>query len=71
MAVILSGVLVVAGIAVYVLLERSDGDDTNVVYYVVEPPSSMKAALAAGQVDGYIAWEPFVSDSVVGGVGSV
>jgi NitT/TauT family transport system substrate-binding protein len=71
LAVVLSGVLVVAGVAVYVLLDRGDDGDANVVYYTVEPPSGMKGALAAGQIDGYIAWEPFVSDAVVGGVGSV
>lgn len=71
LAVVLAGLLVIAGVAVYVLLERGGGDNANVVYYTVEPPSSMKGTLAAGQIDGYIAWEPFVSDAVVGGVGSV
>jgi NitT/TauT family transport system substrate-binding protein len=48
-----------------------DNGNANVVYYVVEPPSGMNGALAADRIDGYIAWEPFVSDSVVGGVGTV
>ena len=69
-AVALTAILLVAGVAAYVILDRGD-DDGNVVYYVVEPPSSMKGVLAANQVDGYIAWEPFVSDAVVGGVGTV
>ncbi|UCE91941.1 MAG: ABC transporter substrate-binding protein [Methanobacteriota archaeon] len=70
-SVILTGVLLVAGVAIYILLDRDGDEATNVVYYVVEPPYSMKGALAANQIDGYIAWEPFVSDSIVGGVGSV
>ncbi len=57
--------------AAYVFLEREGGDDGNVVYYVVEAPSSMKGVLAADRIDGYIAWEPFVSDAVVDGVGTV
>lgn len=70
-AAALAAVIIVAGLAVYVLYDFGGEDDGNVVYYVVEPPSGMKGALAAGQIDGYIAWEPFVSDSVVGGVGTV
>ena len=62
-------VLVVAGIAA-ILVFRSGGDGADgEVYYVTTPPSGMNAALAGGQVDGYIAWEPYVSDSIVDGVG--
>lgn len=71
-AVITAAAIVLAGTALYVLYDLGDGSgDGNTVYYVVEPPSSMKGTLAAGHIDGYIAWEPFVSDSVVGGVGTV
>ncbi|MDH3364943.1 MAG: ABC transporter substrate-binding protein [Thermoplasmata archaeon] len=71
-AIAMAVALVVGVFAVYVVLDSNDGDGaTNVVYYTVVPPASMKGALAAGQIDGYIAWEPFVSDSVVGGVGKV
>lgn len=70
-AIIVTAVLILAGVAAYVLIERGGGDDGNVVYYVVDAPSNMKASLAADRTDGYIAWEPFVSDSVVGGVGTV
>jgi NitT/TauT family transport system substrate-binding protein len=66
-------VIIVVGLfAAYVVLDLGDRDDaTNVVYYTVVAPASMKGTLAADQIDGYIAWEPFVSDSVVGGVGTV
>ncbi len=71
-AVVTAAAIVLAGTALYVLYDLGDGDDGgNIVYYVNEPPSSMKGALAANQIDGYIAWEPFVSDSVVDGVGEV
>lgn len=71
-AAVVAIVVVTALFAAYVVLDLAE-DDANVdtVYYVVEPPSGMKGALAAGQIDGYIAWEPFVSDSVVAGVGTV
>ena len=70
-ALILATVLLVAGAATYVVLEQRGGDDGNAVYYVVEAPSNMKGVLAANHIDGYIAWEPFVSDAVVDGVGRV
>ncbi|UCE45706.1 MAG: ABC transporter substrate-binding protein [Methanobacteriota archaeon] len=70
-ALILATVLLVAGVATYVVLEQRGGDDENAVYYVVEAPSNMKGVLAANHIDGYIAWEPFVSDAVVDGVGKV
>ena len=69
-AVIVTAVLLLAGAAAYVLIDRGGNDDANVVYYVVDAPANMKASLAADRTDGYIAWEPFVSDSVVGGVGT-
>jgi NitT/TauT family transport system substrate-binding protein len=68
-AVSVAAVLVVAGVAV-ILVFRDGGDGAEgEVYYVTLLPSSMKAALAGGQIDGYIAWEPYVSDSIVEGVG--
>ena len=70
-ALILATVLLVAGVATYVVLEQRGGDDENAVYYVVEAPSNMKGVLTANHIDGYIAWEPFVSDAVVDGVGKV
>ena len=70
-ALILATVLLVAGAAAYVVLEQRGDDDGNAVYYVVEAPSNMKGVLAANHIDGYIAWEPFVSDAVVDGVGRV
>jgi len=66
-------IVVVAAIAAALILSQQ-GEDLNksgTVYYVTLPPKDMKASLAAGQIDGYIAWEPFVSDSLVGEVGTI
>ncbi len=72
LAVVVAAAIVVGLFAAYVVFDLGKGDDrTNVVYYTVEAPANMKGTLAGGQIDGYIAWEPFVSDSVVGGVGTV
>ncbi len=70
-AVVIAAVLVVAGIAIILVYRNGDDGAEGEVYYVTVLPSNMKATLAAGQIDGYIAWEPYVSDSVVDGVGEV
>jgi NitT/TauT family transport system substrate-binding protein len=62
-------VIVVAGAyAATVLLRESKGGD---VYYLRIAPANMAASLASGSVDAYIAWEPFVSEAIVGGTGEV
>jgi len=64
--------IIVGLFAAYVVFDLGNrNEETNVVYYTVEAPATMKTSLAADRIDGYIAWEPFVSDSVVGGVGTV
>jgi len=69
-AVTIAAIVVVGGISAALLL--SNGNNVSgTVYYVTLAPKDMKAALAGGSIDGYIAWEPYVSDSVVGGVGEV
>lgn len=67
--VIVIAVVVVAGAyAATVLLRTSKGGD---VYYLRIAPANMAASLESGSVDAYIAWEPFVSEAVVGGTGEV
>ena len=68
-AVIAIAVVVVVGAyAATVLLRRDKGGD---VYYLRIAPASMAASLESGDVDAYIAWEPFVSEAIVGGTGEV
>jgi len=69
-------ILVVAVVAVVIVAVLSatlllGPKKEGAVFYVTLPPKDMKAALSNGDIDGYIAWEPFVSDSVVAGVGTV
>jgi NitT/TauT family transport system substrate-binding protein len=61
-------VVVLAAVAAAILLM---GGEEKAVYYITVAPKDMKASLSTGQIDAYIAWEPYVSDSVVGGVGDV
>jgi NitT/TauT family transport system substrate-binding protein len=67
-AVLVAVVVIVAAVSATFLMFRNEG---GTVLYITKAPADMRGALAAGQIDGYIAWEPFVSDSVVGGVGEV
>ncbi len=69
-AVVVSAIVVVAAVSASVILSRGT-KTTGVVYYVNLAPKDMKASLTAGDISGYIAWEPYVSDSVAAGVGTV
>jgi len=69
-AVVIAAIVVVGGLSAALLLGNGSKNG-GTVYYVTLPPKDMKAALAGGTVDAYIAWEPYVSDSVVGDVGDV
>lgn len=62
--------IVIVGIAAaaYMLGRKDEGGTVN---YLAFAPKDMRAALSTNQVDAYIAWEPYVSDSVVAGVGEV
>lgn len=62
--------IVVIGVTSAALLLNKEGKG-GAVKYLAMAPKDMKAALATHQVDAYIAWEPYVSDSVAGGVGEV
>lgn len=63
-------IAVVSGALAATMLLRKD-DTSGTVYYLPMAPKDMRAALGTGQVDAYIAWEPYVSDSVEGHVGDV
>lgn len=69
-AVVIAAIVVVGGISAALLLGR-ESKVTGTVKYVTLAPKDMKAALAGGSIDAYIAWEPYVSDSVAGDVGTV
>ncbi len=68
LAIVVAVIVVAAAVSAAVLLMKKKG---GAVYYVTIAPANMKATLASGDIDGYIAWEPFVSDSVVSGTGTV
>jgi NitT/TauT family transport system substrate-binding protein len=70
-AVVVAVVVVIAAVAAALVLGLGGKGEGGTVYYVTVPPKDMRASLSTGQIDGYIAWEPFVSDSVVGDVGEV
>ena len=65
---VVAAVVILAAVAAAILLM---GGKESAVYYLTVPPKDMKASLSTGAIDAYIAWEPYVSDSVVGGVGDV
>ncbi len=63
-----AAVIVLGAYAASVLMSREEGGS---VYYLRMAPATMAASLSAGSVDAYIAWEPFVSEAVVGKTGKV
>jgi len=63
-----AAVLIVGAYAATVLMRDDSG---GTVKYLRMPPATMAASLSGGTVDGYIAWEPFVSEAVVGHTGEV
>jgi len=67
--VVITAVMLVIGIYAATVLMR--GDRGGTVSYLKIAPATMAAALESGIVDAYIAWEPFVSEATVGGVGQV
>lgn len=62
-------VIVSSAAAVYVLSEDDEPRDKYPVYFVTMSVSSMKGALASGEIDGFIAWEPFGSEAILEDVG--
>jgi NitT/TauT family transport system substrate-binding protein len=69
-AVVIAAIVVIGGISAALLLGK-ESKTSGTVYYITVVPKDMKASLAGGSIDAYIAWEPYVSDSVVGNVGDV
>ncbi len=67
-AIAVAAIVVVGIIGATLLLSKNASGS---VYYITLAPSNMNAALVSGQIDAYIAWEPYVSDSVVGGAGEI
>lgn len=65
---IVAAIVVVGGVSAALILSKGSKES---VKYVTLAPKDMKNALSTGQIDAYIAWEPYVSDSVVGDVGEV
>ncbi len=61
--------VVVAGFATALYMRGGSAEDK--VGYVTMEPNLMDGWLAANQSDAYIAWEPYVSSSVVAGTGRV
>jgi NitT/TauT family transport system substrate-binding protein len=71
---LLTIIILVAAVAAALMLNvltLNQQKKGGTVYYITVAPKDMSAWLASGKIDGYIAWEPYVSDSVVGDVGSV
>ena len=68
-AIVVAAAIVLAGVATALYL--GGGSDEGSVSYVTMAPSLMDGWLASNQSDAYIAWEPYVSSSVVAGTGRV
>ncbi len=68
-AVVVAAAIVLAGVATALYLGGGADDDS--VGYVTMAPNLMDGWLASNQSDAYIAWEPYVSSSVVAGTGRV
>lgn len=68
-AIAVAAVLIVGIVAAAYMLGGKDEGGT--VKYLALAPKDMRAALSTNQVDAYIAWEPYVSDSVAAGIGEV
>jgi len=70
LAVVVAAIVVGAVVAVAVLY-KPEGRTGTVYYDTSITVPNMKAALATGQIDGFISWEPFVSEAVMDNTGEV
>lgn len=70
LAIAIAAIVIGAGAATVYLMSRPQKNDV-VFYTTISPVSNMKGSLARGDIDGFISWEPFDSDAVVGKVGQV
>ncbi len=70
-SIILKGSIALAIAAVLLLPGCIDGGEEDSIKVVTLAPIDMQAGLHTGDIKGYVAWEPYCSDSVVGGKGKV
>jgi ABC-type taurine transport system substrate-binding protein len=69
LAAVIVAIIVIAGIAgAYWLTQEEEG---NVVYWTPIGPNLQKAAVASGEVDGGVAWEPYCSDGFLDGTTNI
>ncbi|MEM2934023.1 MAG: ABC transporter substrate-binding protein [Methanocellales archaeon] len=52
-------------------LAEKEGVDIGKIAIVDVAPKDMRAKLEAGEINGFVAWEPFVSDAVISGTGKI
>ncbi len=62
-------VVVAAGVLASGILNPAN--DPTVIRHTVIAPKDQEAAIQTGTVDGGVSWEPYVSDSVIAGTGTV
>jgi len=70
MAIVVAAVVVVAVVAAAFIL-RPEGRTGTVYYDTSITVPNMKAALSTGLIDGFISWEPFVSEASMDDTGEV
>ncbi|RLI74498.1 nitrate ABC transporter ATP-binding protein [Archaeoglobales archaeon] len=63
--------LIMIILLVMILAGCLQGSQQNVVYVIKMSPPDMVEQLKLGQIDGFVAWEPFPSKAVVNGYGKV
>ena len=68
-AVIVVAVVVVGAVGIS-MMGGSD-DDEKVVYWIKVDPYLQKGMLESGQIDGAITWEPYATDAVLSGSGTI
>jgi len=69
-AIIVAAIVIVSSAAaVYVLSGDDEPKEKYPVYFVTMGVTTMNAALASGEIDGFIAWEPFGSEAILGDIG--
>lgn len=67
-AVVVAAIVIVGIVAAALLMGNNS---SPAVHYTNLSVASMSAAMETGEIDAFIAWEPFCSDAVVNGVGEV
>lgn len=66
--IIVVAIIILGAYAATVLMRDDEGGSVS---YLRIAPATMAASLSSGSIDAYIAWEPFVSEAIVGGGGEV